>query len=236
MKKSFSVLLLLIISLFTMLNGVSSAKPVASNTTSLNITSSSSYKSISLSYQLVNSKKIPDKFIIYRGTLQVYEGTKTSFSDVGLRSGTGYIYTVEALSKGKVLAIATHTASTLAIIVNPIEITSTVQPDDSIVLTWSKLNSGLAPDQYKVFVNGSLNTTLPPSTSSTQNTTILYLQPGDHLIKIEGWYKDEIVSQRSKLVSIPKPVAAPYEININWDTQDFDSREMQIYFSYNDSL
>jgi hypothetical protein len=151
LKKSFRVLLLLVISLFTMLNGVSAAKPVASNTTSLKVTSSSSYKSISLSYQVVNSKKIPDKYIIYRGTLKVFEGKNTSFYDSGLRSGTGYSYTVEAFSNGKVLARATHTASTLAIVINPIEITSTVQPDDSIVLTWSRLNSGLAQDQYNIF-------------------------------------------------------------------------------------
>ncbi|MEC1523501.1 hypothetical protein P9D43_15975 [Neobacillus niacini] len=236
MKKSSRVLLLLIISLFTMLNGVSAAKPVSSNTTSLKVTTFSSYKSISLSYQLVNSKKIPDKYIIYRGTLKVYEGKNTSFYDSGLRSGTGYSYTVEALSNGKILAKAAHIASTLAIVVNPIEITSTVQPDNSVNLTWFTQNSGLAPNQYKIFVDGTLNTTLSPSTSSTQTTAILGLQPGNHLIKIEGWYQDELVSQGNSTASISEPVTAPYTIEINWDTQDFNSREMQIYFSYDDNL
>jgi hypothetical protein len=236
LKKSLRVLLLLILSLFTLLNGVSAAKPIASNTKSLKVTSLNSYKSIILSYQLVNSKKIPDKYIIYRGTLKIYEGTKTSFNDSGLRSGTAYNYTVEALSNGKVLARATHAASTLAIVLNHIEITSCVHPDNSVVLTWSSQNSGLAPNQYKIFVDGSLNTTLTPSTSSTQTTTILDLPPGDHLIKIEGWYQDEIVSQGSEPVSIPELVAAPYTIEINWDTQDFEYREMQVYFNYDDTL
>jgi hypothetical protein len=155
-------------------------------------------------------------------------------------------------------------------------------------------------------------------TSSTQTTTILDLQPGDHLIKIEGWHQDEIISQGSEKVSIPEPVFAKpifvtatvnadfsaditfhtpldfqidyYKIVINYDevlngsitqtnyhisqlspsqnysvrveaysegkmiglgnteffsphliavendTQDFESREMQIKFSYDDSL
>jgi hypothetical protein len=236
LKKSVSVLLLLILSLFTLLNGVSAAKPIANSTMSLKVNSSSNIKSITLNYQLLNTKKIPNKYIIYRGTLKVYEGTNTIFYDSGLRSGTGYSYTVEALSNGKVLAKAAHTASTLAIVVNPIEITSTVQPDNSVTLTWFSQNSGLAPNQYKIFVDGTLNTTLTPSTSSTQTTAILALQPGDHLIKIEGWYQDELVSQGNATVSISEPVAAPYTIKINWDTLDFDSREMQIYFSYDDHL
>lgn len=219
-----------------MLNGVSAAKPIANNTTSLKITSSSSYKSISLNYQLVNTKKISDKYIIYRGTLKIYEGNNTSFYDYGLRSATGYSYTIEALSNGNVLSRATHTASTLAIVVNPIEITSTVQSDKSVTLTWSSQNSGLAPNQYKIFVEGSLNTTLTPSTSLTQTTKILDLQPGNHLIKIEGWYQDEIVSQGNETVSIPQPVATPYTIDIIWDTLDFTSRQMQIYFSFDDTL
>ncbi|MEH7112647.1 fibronectin type III domain-containing protein [Neobacillus niacini] len=208
MKKSFRVLLLLIISLFTLLNVVSAAKPTGSNTTSINVTSTSSYKSISLNYQLVNSKKAADRYIIYRGTQKIYDGVKTSFSDNGLHSDTEYYYTVEARLNGRLLAKATYNTFTKAIIINPIEITATVQSDDSVVLTWPNLNSGLAPDQYKVFVNGTLNTTLTPSASSTQNTTLPDLQPGDHFIKIEGWYQDELVSQSSKMVSIPEPIVA----------------------------
>ncbi|MFS0775387.1 hypothetical protein ABC255_05105 [Neobacillus sp. 3P2-tot-E-2] len=153
----------------------------------------------------------------------------TSYYDSCLRSSTGYSYTVEALSNVKVLASASLTASTLAILVIPIEITSSLQPDKSVTITWSNQNSGLAPNLYKIFVDGTLNTTLTPSTSSTQTTTILDLKPGNHLIKIEGWYQDEIVSQGSGLVSIPEPVAAPYTIEINWDTLDFDSRNADLF-------
>lgn len=122
-------------------------------------------------------------------------------------SDTEYNYTVEALLNSRVLARSNHTKTTQAIVVNPIEITSTVQPDDSVFLTRSNLNSGLSPKQFKDFVNGPLHTTFSPSTSSTKSITILDLQPGEHKKKIEVWYQDEIVSKGSEMVSIPEPVS-----------------------------
>lgn len=301
-----------------MLNGASAAKPGGGSTTTLAVTSSSSYKNINLSYQMVNTKKAPEKYIIKRGALIVFEGPTTSFNDSGLHSSTDYSYTVEAWLNGKVLAKATHYASTKAISVKSLEITANVQPDDSVVLSWSNSNGGLAPDQYKVLVDGALINTLTPWTSTTQTTTILGLQPGNHLIKLEGWYQDEMVSQGSKSISIPEPIVAkpldvtafvhadfsadikfsiptdlqidqykiyindveefngvpdqtsyfipelspgqkhfvrveafhqgkmvglgntefisPHLISVDYDTLDFESREMQVYFSYDDSL
>ncbi|TDL73863.1 hypothetical protein E2R56_13350 [Rhodococcus qingshengii] len=266
---------------------------------------------------MVNTKKAPDKYIIKRGTLIVYKGRTTSFNDSVLHSSTDYSYTVEAWLNGRVLTKATHYASTKAILVNSLEITAAVQPDDSVVLTWSNQNPGLAPDQYNVFVDGTFYNNLTPSTYLTQ-TTILDLRPGNHVIKLEGWYQDETGSQGSALVTTSEPIVAkpinvtafgyadfsadikfstpsdlqidkykifinevevfidgldqasyhipvlsqgqnfsirieayykekmvglgsttflsPHKVEITWDNQVHELREMQIYFNYDDSL
>jgi hypothetical protein len=122
LKKSFKVLLLLILALFTMLNGASAVKPVGGNTTSKKVTSTSSFKSITLSYEIVNTKKAADKYIIYRGTQKIYEGVNTRFTDSSLHSDNKYSYSVGASLNGRVLARSTHMAATQAILINPLEI------------------------------------------------------------------------------------------------------------------
>jgi hypothetical protein len=71
---------------------------------------------------------------------------------------------VEAWLNGRLLTRAAHNASTQAIIVGPIAITATVPSDDSVTLTWTSQNTtGLAPDKYKIFVDGSPKNFLSPT-------------------------------------------------------------------------
>ncbi|MCH6268447.1 hypothetical protein, partial [Neobacillus citreus] len=93
-------------------------------------------KNIILKFVMINSKKLPDKYIIKRNTLKVYEGTNTNFNDSGLKSGTTYNYTFEAWSKGKLLDTATHSATTSAILIQQIGINSSVQSDKKMLISW----------------------------------------------------------------------------------------------------
>jgi hypothetical protein len=205
LKKSFRVLFMLFILLFTILNGAIAAKP-STSTTSLIVTSSPGYKNIVISYKMENSKKVPDQYIIKRGAIIVYEGRNTSFNDAGLHSNTIYSYTLEAWLNGRLLAKTTHNASTKSIIIKPIEVTAVLQPDHSVVMTWVRETSELIPDQYKIMVNGNLAAIEPPIDSSIQTATLSDLQPGTYFITIEGWFLDEMVSQGSQSVTVPEPI------------------------------
>ncbi|MCL6570230.1 MAG: hypothetical protein K6T88_00920 [Bacillus sp. (in: Bacteria)] len=211
-KKSTFILLIVILLSFTTLITASAAKPVT-GTSGLIITSTSSYKNIILTYSLENAKKLPDRYIVKRDVLKVYEGRNTSFNDTGLHSGTKYIYTVEAWLGGKILSSATYSTTTTSIVIQPLEMKSAILSDKSVVITWPSQTSGFSPDPYKIFVDGILKTIQPPSTSTTQTTTILDLQLGNHTIKIEGWYQDELVSQGSQLITIPEAIViVPIEV------------------------
>jgi hypothetical protein len=205
LKKSFRVILMLFILLFTILNGTIAAKP-SNSTTNLIVSTSPGFKNIVLNYKIENTRKVPDQYIIKRGAIIVYEGPNTSFYDDGLHSDTIYSYTVEAWLNGRLLAKTTHNASTKSIIIKPIEVTAALQPDHSVVMTWVRETSELTPDQYKIILNGNLAAIEPPIDSSIQTATLPDLQPGTHFVTIEGWFQDELVSQGSQSVTVPEPI------------------------------
>ncbi|MFC4799986.1 hypothetical protein ACFPA1_11585 [Neobacillus sp. GCM10023253] len=102
------------------------------------------------------------------------------------------------------------------VVLSPIEVK--IIDAKSVAISLANQTTGTQPDQYKVFVNNVLKATQASSSSATQTATITDLQPGVYTIRIEGWYKDELTSQRSISVTIPKPepaVFSPIEVTVD---------------------
>ncbi|WP_174734412.1 hypothetical protein [Mesobacillus harenae] len=207
MKKISFILFLNILLLLGTFNAALAGKPQGASP-SLQVSSLNSYESITLDYHVLDARKTPDEFLVKRGGVVLYKGRNQNFVDSRLSPETKYTYTVEAYSRGKLLASSSYTASTLQIIEARISVNGVAQ-SGSIAVTWEDSREDLLPTEYRVYVDGVLKATV----SSQKITEITNLKPGTYTVAIEGWYTNYLVSKGSQSVVVPEPIpVSPIEV------------------------